>query len=182
MAGITSAPCDPHRPRKRGSLGRSIDQYPAGDGGRGSHERPGSNPRRGTVHIPIWPAAVVVLAATAVVIGLSTFATDTIAPARPLVTVTDAQRLANSTAAIREQGAVAPVVVGISHVTPKAVGPVGITRRPRRPSCRSDTWGSRTRGAYLPRSAYPNGLENPTAYARAKVLLRSPLLPRRGSW
>ena len=81
---------------------------------------------RGTVHIPIWPVAVVVLAAaTAAVIGLSS--TDTIAPARPVI-VTDAQRLANSTAAIREQGAVAPVAIGISHVTPKAVAPaVGIS-------------------------------------------------------
>ena len=80
---------------------------------------------RGTVHIPIWPVAVVVLAATAAVIGLSTLDTDTIAPARPVTVVTDAERLASSSAAIREQGAVAPVVVGISHVTPKAVMPVG---------------------------------------------------------
>jgi hypothetical protein len=66
---------------------------------------------RGTVRIPIWPVAVVVLAATAAVIGLSTIDTiDTIAPARTLVTVTDAQRLANSSAEIREQGAVAPTV------------------------------------------------------------------------
>jgi hypothetical protein len=106
---------------------------------------------RGTVRIPIWPVAVVVLAAaTAAVIGLSS--TATIAPARPVTIVTDAQRLANSTAGIREQGAVAPVVIGISHVTPKAVAPVGYV-------------GLENPGAYLPRSAYPNGLENPTAYA-----------------
>ena len=106
---------------------------------------------RGTVRIPIWPVAVVVLAAaTAAVIGLSS--TATIAPARPVAIVTDAQRLANSTAGIREQGAVAPVVIGISHVTPKAVAPVGYV-------------GLENPGAYLPRSAYPNGLENPTAYA-----------------
>jgi hypothetical protein len=75
---------------------------------------------RGTVRIPIWPVAVVVLAAaTAAVIGLSSI--DTIAPARPVTIVTDAQRLANSTAAVREQGAVAPVVIGISHVTPRAI-------------------------------------------------------------
>ena len=77
---------------------------------------------RGTVHIPIWPVAVVVLAATAAVIGLSTIDTiDSIAPARTLVTVTDAQRLANSTAAVREQGATLPVV-GISHVAPSLHG------------------------------------------------------------
>ena len=40
---------------------------------------------RGTVHIPIWPVAVVVVAATAAVIGLSSLSsTDTIAPARPV--------------------------------------------------------------------------------------------------
>ena len=74
---------------------------------------------RGTGYIPIWPVAVVVLAATAAVIGLSTIDTiDSIAPARTLVTVTNAQRLANSTAAVREQGATLPVIVGISHVAP----------------------------------------------------------------
>jgi hypothetical protein len=64
---------------------------------------------RGTVRIPILPVAVVVLAATAAVIGLSSIdsidSIHTISPARTLVTVTDAQRLANSTAAVREQGA-----------------------------------------------------------------------------
>ena len=74
---------------------------------------------RGTGYIPIWPVAVVVLAATAALIGLSSIASIyTIAPARTLVTVTDAQRLANSTAAVREQGATLPVIVGISHVAP----------------------------------------------------------------
>ena len=74
---------------------------------------------RGTVRIPIWPVAVVVLAATAAMIGLSSIdSIGTIAPARTLVTVTDAQRLANSTAAVREQGAALPVIVGISHVAP----------------------------------------------------------------
>ena len=80
---------------------------------------------RGTGYIPIWPVAVVVLAATAAVIGLSTIdsidSIHTIAPARTLVTVTDAQRLANSTAAVREQGATLPVV-GISHVAPSLHG------------------------------------------------------------
>lgn len=123
---------------------------------------------RGTIHIPIWPVAVVVLAAaTAAVIGLSSglSSTDTIAPARPVI-VTDAQRLANSTAAIREQGAVAPVAIGISHVTPKAVAPaVGISHVAPRAVAPVGYVGLENPGAYLPRSAYPNGLENPTAYA-----------------
>jgi hypothetical protein len=109
---------------------------------------------RGTIRIPFWPVAVVVLAAaTAAVIGLSSI--GTVAPARPVTIVSDAQRLANSTAAIREQGAVAPVVVGISHVTPRAVAPVAPVGYA----------GLENPGAYIPRSAYPNGLENPTAYA-----------------
>ena len=118
---------------------------------------------RRTVSIPIWPVAVVVLAAaTAAVIGLSS--TDTIAPARPVI-VTDAQRLANSTAAIREQGAVAPAV-GISHVTPRAVAPaVGISHVAPRAVAPVGYVGLENPGVYLPRSAYPNGLENPTAYA-----------------
>jgi len=71
----------------------------------------GATLRRGTVHIPIWPVAVVVLAATAAAIGLSSIESiDSTAPARTLVTVPNAQRLANSTAAVREQGAVAPTI------------------------------------------------------------------------
>ncbi|HEX4942593.1 MAG TPA: hypothetical protein VFW51_08660 [Actinomycetota bacterium] len=122
---------------------------------------------RGTVHIPIWPAAVVVLlaAAAAALIGLSSV--DTIAPARPVI-VTDAQRLANSTAAIREQGAVAPVAIGISHVTPRAVAPAGYVGLENPGVYLPQSVGAvglENPGAYLPRSAYPNGLENPTAYA-----------------
>ena len=41
-----------------------------------------------------------------------------IAPARTVVTVTNAERLANSTAAVREQGAVLPSIWGVSHVAP----------------------------------------------------------------
>jgi hypothetical protein len=116
--------------------------------------------------MPIWPVVVVVLAAaTAAVIGLSS--TDAIAPARPVI-VTDAQRLANSTAAIREQGAVAPVAVGISHVAPRAVAPVGYVGLENPGAYLPQSVGAvglENPGAYLPRSAYPNGLENPTAYA-----------------
>jgi hypothetical protein len=115
----------------------------------------GATLRRGTVHIPIWPVAVVVLAATAVVIGLSTLGTDTIAPARPVTIVTDAERLANSSAAIREQGAVAPVAVGISHVAPSTVGFAGFENP----------------GAYgisqVTEATHPVGLENPGAYSEA---------------
>jgi hypothetical protein len=83
----------------------------------------GATLRRGTIELPILPVAVLLVAALAAVIGLSSIGSiDTIAPARTLVTVTDAQRLANSTAAVREQGATVPVIVGISHVAPSLHG------------------------------------------------------------
>ena len=106
----------------------------------------GATLRRGTIELPIWPVAVLVVAALAAAIGMTALRSiDTIAPARTLITVTDAQRLANSTAAVREQGAVLPVVwspshvapslhsvdyattgyVGISHVAPRSVGYAG---------------------------------------------------------
>ena len=124
---------------------------------------------RGTVRIPIWPVAVVVVAATAAVIGLSTLGTvDTIAPARPLVTVTDAQRLANSTAAIREQGAVAPVAVGISHVTPKAVLPIGISHVTPSLHASSGFLGLENPAAtYIRESSGYAGFEDPDAVAPA---------------
>jgi hypothetical protein len=83
----------------------------------------GATLRRGTIELPIWPVAVLVVAALAAAIGMTALnSIDTIAPARTLVTVTDAQRLANSTAAVREQGATLPVIVGISHVAPSLHG------------------------------------------------------------
>jgi hypothetical protein len=98
-------------------------------------------------------AVVVLAAAAAALIGLSSI--DTIAPARPVTIVTDAQRLANSSAAVREQGAALPVVVGISHVTPKATGFAGFENP----------------GAYgisqVTEATHPVGLENPAAYGTA---------------
>jgi hypothetical protein len=76
----------------------------------------GTLQRQGTIEVPIWPVAVLVVGAIAAAIGMTllrdagqtTFVTS----------VTDIERLANSTAAVREQGATLPVTVGISHVTP----------------------------------------------------------------
>jgi hypothetical protein len=83
----------------------------------------GATLRRGTIELPILPVAVLVVVALAAAIGMTALGSvDTIAPARTLVTVTDAQRLANSTAAVREQGATLPVAVGISHVAPSLHG------------------------------------------------------------
>jgi hypothetical protein len=74
--------------------------------------------RGNVLHLPIWPVAALVAAAAAALIGLSLI--DGVAPTRSVTPVTDIQRLANSSAAMREQGAAIPVAFGISHVTPKA--------------------------------------------------------------
>jgi hypothetical protein len=68
----------------------------------------GTLQRRGTIELPILPVAILVVAALAAAIGMTllrdagqtTFVTS----------VTDSERFANSTAAVREQGAVAPTI------------------------------------------------------------------------
>ena len=68
----------------------------------------GTLQRRGTIELPIWPVAVLVVAAVAAAIGM-TVPRD--AGQTSFVTsVTDSERFANSTAAVREQGAVAPTI------------------------------------------------------------------------
>ena len=127
----------------------------------------GATLRRGTVHIPIWPVAVVVAAAAAAVIGLS--AIDGPAPARPITTVTDAERLANSTAAIREQGAVAPVAVGISHVAPSAVGFAGFENPGAYVTQLPAFAGFENPGAYVTEVPTYAGFENPGAYGISQI-------------
>jgi len=67
----------------------------------------GATLRRGTVHLPIWPVTALVAAAV-VAIGISLL--GGVRPEGSVATVTQTERLANSSAAIREQGAVAPTV------------------------------------------------------------------------
>jgi hypothetical protein len=97
--------------------------------------------------MPIWPVAALVTVAAATLIGINLIDE---APSQGVVTsVTQTERLANSSAAVREQGAVLPVVVGISHVTPKSVGFSGLEYA----------------GAYITEApAFAPGLENPGAY------------------
>jgi hypothetical protein len=103
--------------------------------------------RGNVLHLPIWPVAALVAAAAAAVIGLSLI--DGVAPIRSVTPVTETQRLANSSAAIREQGAALPIVVGFSHVAPSSIGFVGFENP----------------GAYAPPApTYAPGLENPGAY------------------
>jgi hypothetical protein len=80
----------------------------------------GTLQRRGTIELPILPVAVLVVAALAAAIGM-TLLRDA-GQTRFVTSVTDTERFANSTAAVREQGATLPVVVGISHVAPSLHG------------------------------------------------------------
>jgi hypothetical protein len=83
----------------------------------------GTLQRRGTIELPIWPVAVLVVAAVAAVVGM-TLLRDS-GQTRFVTSVTEIERFANSTAAVREQGAALPVYVGISHVAPSPWGSIG---------------------------------------------------------
>jgi hypothetical protein len=76
----------------------------------------GTLQRRGTIELPMWPVAVLVVALIAAAIGVTMLGNEV--RTRYVTSVTDIERLSNSTAAVREQGATLPVVVGISHVAP----------------------------------------------------------------
>jgi len=68
----------------------------------------GTLQRRGTIELPIWPVAVLVVAAVAAAIGMTVLRDA--GQTRLVTSVTDSERFANSTAAVREQGAVAPTI------------------------------------------------------------------------
>jgi hypothetical protein len=112
---------------------------------------------RRTIELPIWPVAVLVVATVAAAIGM-TLLND--AGRTTFVTsVTDIERLANSTAAVREQGATLPATVA--------------------PSLPSQGFaGFENPGAYITEApAYAPGLENPGAYP---VEIVAPSLPSQG--
>jgi hypothetical protein len=111
----------------------------------------GTLQRRGTIELPIWPVAVLVVAAVAAAIGMTVlrdagqtrfvtsvteserFANSTaavreqgaVAPAIPAIRPIDLGVLENSTAAVREQGATLPSIWGVSHVTPSKTSDAG---------------------------------------------------------
>ena len=85
----------------------------------------GTLQRRGTIELPIWPMAVIVVVAIAAAIGMS--ALGDAGQTGFVTSVSDSERFANSTAAVREQGAALPVIVGISHVAPSLHGSVSAT-------------------------------------------------------
>jgi len=68
----------------------------------------GTLQRRGTIELPIWPVAVLVVAAVSAAIGMTELRDA--GQTRFVTSVTDSERFANSTAAVREQGAVAPAI------------------------------------------------------------------------
>jgi hypothetical protein len=138
----------------------------------------GTIQRRGTIELPIWPVAVLVVAAVAAAVGMTllsdagqtkfvTSVTDSerfanstaadreqgaVAPAIPSIRPIDPAVLENSSAAVREQGAALPVIVGIPHVSRRLPASVGYA-------------GFENPGAYITEApAYAPGLENPGAY------------------
>ena len=102
------------------------------------------------LHLPIWPVAIIVAAVAAAAIGMTLLRQEE--QPRSVTSVTDVERFANSSAAVREQGATLPVVVGISHVAPSVTGFAGFENP----------------GAYVTNApTYAPGLENPAAYGSA---------------
>lgn len=139
----------------------------------------GTLQRRGTIEVPMWPVAVLVVAALAAAGGMTllrdagqtrfvTSVSDSqrftnstaavreqgaVAPAIPTIRPIDLAVLESSTAAVREQGALLPTVVGISHVAP-SLHSVGFA-------------GFENPGAYVIQAPAYAGFENPSAYATA---------------
>jgi hypothetical protein len=65
----------------------------------------GTLARRGAVHLPIWPVAAVLAAVIAGAVGMSILSGT---EGGVVTSVTDTERFANSSAAVREQGATLP--------------------------------------------------------------------------
>ena len=99
----------------------------------------GTLQRRGTIELPIWPVAVLVVVAVAAAIGM-TLLRDT-APTGLVRPLTDSERFSNITTGVREQGAVAPTIEPIDlrnsgtairergfAVPTIAIDPVGLER------------------------------------------------------
>ena len=104
----------------------------------------GATLRRGTAHLPLWPVAVLVAVAATIVFAFSLYNVrpETQAPVR---TVTDQERFANSSAAVREQGAAFP-----------EISPIPVTSNPGQ-------WTYSQAKAYVDSLVtYPVGLENPS--------------------
>lgn len=110
----------------------------------------GTLQRRGTIELPVLPVAVLVIAAIAAAIGMTLLRNE--GQTTFVTSVSESERLANSTAAVREQGASLPVIVGISHVAPSLNPSTGYA-------------GFENPAAtYIRESSGYAGFENPAAY------------------
>jgi hypothetical protein len=104
----------------------------------------GTLARRGAVHLPIWPVAAVLAAVIAAAVGMSILSGT---EGGVVTTVTDTERFANSSAAVREQGATLPF-------EPPFVNPGMWTQ----------TQAEASVDALEGQVTYAHGLENPGAY------------------
>jgi hypothetical protein len=117
----------------------------------------GTLARRGAVHLPIWPVAALLAAAAAAAIGMSILS----GTEGGLVTsVSNTERLANSSAAVREQGATLPFERPFVRIQAQAEAAAeGLVTSPV---------GLENPGAYgisqVTEATSPVGLENPGAY------------------
>ena len=154
----------------------------------------GTLQRRGTIELPMWPVAVLVVVAVAAAVGMmllrdagqTTFVTSVtnserlanstaavreqgaVAPAIPAIRPIDLTVLENSSAAVREQGAMLPATVGVSHVAPSlhSRGFAGF-ENPGGYITQAPAYapGLEYAGAYITEApGFAPGLENPGAY------------------
>jgi hypothetical protein len=66
----------------------------------------GTLQRRGTIELPIWPVAVLLIAAIAAAIGITMLSSEV--QTTFVTSISESERLANSSAAVREHGATLP--------------------------------------------------------------------------
>ena len=100
----------------------------------------GTLQRRGTIELPVWPVAVLVVAVIAAALGMTMLGNE--GRTKYVTSVTDMERLENSTAAVREQGATLPVFVGISHVAPSLHASTGFAGFENPAAGGAVAWGS----------------------------------------
>jgi hypothetical protein len=127
---------------------------------------------RGTIHLPMWPVAALLAAMVAAAVGMAVL-TD----ARPdgvVTSVTDSERLANSSAAIREQGAAGLALPAIDAAVLEhssaavreqgaSIGAsIGVTYIHGLEN--AGAWGIAETTTFVP------GLENPGAYANGDAV------------
>jgi hypothetical protein len=112
--------------------------------------------RLGTRQVPIWPVAALLGAAIVAVVGMSILSGN---ESGVVTSVSDAQRLANSSAAIREQGATLPFPATNPGMWTQAQAEAYAD------SLITHAVGLENPAAYAPPvTAYVSGLENPGAY------------------